>query len=160
METINITKANALKAYNSGTKDQRDLLENMLGKETFKKAGKITDRVKTFADACVELGLNSNHFEVSVSFLLGRDFLSISAYAKLVIIARALNEGWEPNWDDSSEIKYYPWMKWQGSGFSDCNYGYSGTLTSVGSRLCFKSEELARYAAKQFNKEYNAFFKL
>jgi hypothetical protein len=86
---------------------------------------------------------------------------ALNAYAKLFIIIEALNEGWQPDWNNDDEYKYYPWL-WvkpnvkNPSGFwlscDGCGYGDSGT--SVGSRLCFKSRELAEYAGKQFQGIY------
>jgi hypothetical protein len=112
-----------------------------------KPKGKITDRVKDFVDACIEDGIkpadvyNSSETEDEI------------AYKKLKRIAKVLNEGWEPNWNDGNERKWWPWFKWSaGSGF---DFSYSGYLcdhshATVGSRFCLKSEELANYFGKQF----------
>jgi len=35
---------------------------------------------------------------------------------KMSIIVKALNEGWEPDWDNDNEPKYYP--------FEECGYDY------------------------------------
>lgn len=74
-------------------------------------------------------------------------------YAKLIIVAHALNEGWQPNWADDSR-KYEPWF-WMNDentpgGFSYDNCDFWTSDSGVGSRLCFKSAELARYAGTQF----------
>lgn len=126
----------------------------------YAKGGKIEDRIKTFEDAKRELRIDEKD---EITFLelfgtSGRDRESISAYYQLIIIARALNEGWVPNWADSNEYKYYPYFEWNektsGFVFSRTYYDGTTTLTSVGSRLCFKSEELAEYAGKAFIKIY------
>lgn len=117
----------------------------------------ITERVKTFEDACNVLGMNK--IELGMSGL-NEDEISIVAYAKLIIIARALNEGWLPDWSNSSQYKYIPWFKHNaasGFGLSVDGYGYWCAATDVGSRLCFKSSELATYAGKQFEALYNEF---
>ena len=118
----------------------------------------ITERVKSYEDACAVLGLNPAELDVTVSGF-GTDSNSIKAYGKLVVIARALNEGWTPDWTNSDEYKYYPWFKYDGAGF-----GFSGTCyvcwsadAGVGSRLCFKTDALAEYAGKQFIEIYNEF---
>jgi hypothetical protein len=126
------------------------------GGTTKRTKGKVTDRIKTFDDACRELNIDSNEFfQGSVCKALGEDVPAISAHAMLIIIARALNEGWRADFADGDQIKYYPWFKASGVGFSytDCVYWF--TFTSVGSRLCYKSEELARYAGEQFKDLYN-----
>ncbi len=157
METLNITKTNVFKAHKEADKKGKELLENLFGKEVLSQ--KITDRIKTFEDACNKLEVAPDY-----SFLLAykgtdADMLSAHAYMKLIIIARALNEGWEPDWTDSSETKYYPWFNnyKPGVGFSRSGYDCWRTYASCGSRLCFKSSELAMYAGTQFIEIYNQF---
>ena len=74
----------------------------------------ITERVKTFEDACRELGAdhpfvlayqNTNLRDPEVAEA-NRDIL---AYMKLRIIAAALNEGWEPEFTED-EWRWYPWF--------------------------------------------------
>jgi|SRR5688572_14787012 len=128
-------------------------------KITAKKSitGVVTDRIKTFADACDELEIQNS--ELTASGEIENDFRSVSAYQKLIIIARALNEGWTPNWKDDSEWKYYPWFDMSsGSGLSCFVCDYLNSTSSVGSRLCFKSRQLAEYAGKQFIDLYKDFF--
>ena len=97
----------------------------------------ITDKVKSFEDACQLLGIEPNVPEVSM--LPENHQKAIVAHYKLVIIAEAVNEGWKPNWDNWDERKYYPWFDLEGSssgaGFSydDCDVWYSHS--NVGSRL-------------------------
>jgi hypothetical protein len=115
----------------------------------------ITERVKTFDDACKVLGLEKVNVGVEG---LDDDTSSIVAYTKIVIISKALNEGWQPDWTDSSQRKYVPWSEHK-SGFRLAFGGYGAwtTITNVGSRLCFKTAELAKYAATQFADIYNDF---
>lgn len=119
---------------------------------------KYTD-IKTVEDACKLTGETLNIPEG-----LPKD---VENYMKLRVVNKALNmengEPWQPNWADWNEIKYYPWFDmWKagGVGFSFRGYGYGSTHSGscVGSRLCFRSRELAEYAAKQFEAEYKAFF--
>lgn len=73
----------------------------------------VTERIKTFEDACKELGekhpfvlayqTNLRDPEVAEA---NRDIL---AYMKLRIIAAALNEGWEPEFTED-EWRWYPWL--------------------------------------------------
>lgn len=61
----------------------------------------VTERVKTFEDACSELGetnvlvqaYRTAEFNISGNL---KDILEVIAYLKLRIISAALNEGWEP----------------------------------------------------------------
>ena len=70
---------------------------------------KITDKIKSFEDACKHLRLNPNDLPV-VDMLPEKDRKSIIAFYKLTIIIRALNEGWEPDWSNWDECKYYNWF--------------------------------------------------
>lgn len=121
----------------------------------------IKDRIKTFEDACAVLNIPVPQFSTPVT----SDDRAVIAFQKLTIIIRALNEGWEPNWGDFSEYKYYAWFKFQkgsnkssGFGFSYSDWTYSHTDTNVGARLCFKTSELAEYAGKQFIELYKEYF--
>lgn len=120
------------------------------------KPSLIFDKVKTFSDACDLLGIRGQVMTASINDDLGNDVESISAYAQLIIITRALNEGWKPDWTNSSQYKYLPWFKHKsGFGLSFDVAGNWFTSTHVGSRLCFKTKELAEYAATQFEDLYN-----
>lgn len=122
----------------------------------------ITDKVKSFEDACQLLGIEPNVPEVSM--LPDNHQKALVAHYKLVIIAEAVNEGWKPNWDNWDEIKYYPWFDLEGSssGASFSCYGYDGwvTYSVVGSRLCFKTWELAEHIGKTFIDLYKDYFLL
>jgi hypothetical protein len=122
------------------------------------------NKIKTFEDACKALSIDASKLP-DVSILPQQHQDAITAHYKLVIIAEALNEGWKPNWNDRSEYKYYPWFevkasknKPSGSGVSYDGCAYWGSYASIGSRLCFKSSELAKYAGKQFKKLYEQYF--
>lgn len=150
MTIIEVNKENALKAYKEADENGKVLLKNLFGKEIL--PDKITDRIKTFDDVIAEFQMNG--FEVSGA-------IDEVAYRKLKLIAKALNEGWTPDWDDENEYKYYPYFKMGSSGV-----GFSGSYCDtwfayafVGSRLCFKNRELAEYAGKQFEDIYKDFYK-
>ncbi|CDE57040.1 uncharacterized protein BN799_01137 [Prevotella sp. CAG:873] len=76
----------------------------------------VTERIKTFEDACAALG--EDHLYVQMfqeiydkSEKAGANVNSdVVAYLKLRIVATALNEGWTPNWGNKDEYKWYPWF--------------------------------------------------
>lgn len=76
----------------------------------------VTERVKTFEDACNELGKDHPlcvHFrEMYDNFLFegGDAVADIVAYLKLRIITAALNESWTPHFT-GGESRYYPWFE-------------------------------------------------
>lgn len=145
MQTLQIDEKNARKLYSTASAEFKQMLHDSFGENFFRQ--KITDRVKTFEDACEVLGIDPDDvLHAAHSEYLEQDIDAINAFQKLTIIARALNEGWIPDWNNSNQRKWCPWLRYSGSGFrfgdSDGSYDYS----SVGSRLCYKSEELATYA--------------
>ncbi len=144
--------------------------------EKVKDLRPITDKVKTFEDACKELGDNHPlilHYDrMSDSYL--SEAKDIVAYMKLRIICAALNEGWKPEFT-KNEYRYYPWFSlytkdeiekmsedkrkelvlWDGSAY--CGLAGAGSFSDreyssshICSRLCLKSETIAVYCGKQF----------
>lgn len=105
--------------------------------------------------------------------------LHLFAYTRLAIIAEALNEGWRPEYTED-EYRYYPWFGLYtqeeyddmddedkeccrfvgrsydsayahgGLVFASADFGSAYSNASIGSRLAFKSRELAIYCGKQF----------
>lgn len=113
-------------------------------------------KINSFLSACKALGIKPQL--PPVSKLSKSQGAAVIAHYKLLIIAEALNEGWKPNWKDSGEYKWYPWFQMQSSSgfrFVDALCCYS--LSRVGSRLCFKSEALAKYAGTKFKKLYKEY---
>lgn len=145
---LKVSKVNALKAHRSADKDGKLLLENLYGKEVFKNQD-VRDRIKTFEDALAETGRPDipSFSDVPTDMI---DYF-IAQY-KMSVIVEALNEGWIPDWNNSSEYKWRIWFKMSPSAFSFDFSSFDGGFSGAGggSRLCFKSKELAIYCAKQF----------
>jgi phage pi2 protein 07 len=156
-KTLTAPTTKVLKAFNEADEAGKAKLKELFGADAFPK--KAMERIKTWEDVCKELKINPKILP-DVSKLPEGDRKHVTANYKLIKLAQALNEGWKPNWNNSSEYKYYPWFKGSGSGLSFGDYVYSGSLTSVGSRLCFKTRELAEYAGKQFTAIYSEFLTL
>lgn len=187
-ETLNINKENVLNAYGSATDEQKAMLEIIFGKDTFKSKD-ITERIKTFEDACKELGSdhplvlayqNTNLRDAEVA----NDNKDIIAYMKLRIIVAALNEGWEPLFIPG-EYRWFPYFvlytkdeidemdektrarvvcrscgnAYAGGGvwYANAGYGSAYVYANIGSRLAFKTDDLAEYAGKQFIEIYADF---
>lgn len=71
----------------------------------------ITERVKTFEDACKELGEDHKLVQQfkAIQEAISED-KEATAYFKLGIITAALNEGWEPDFTNDDEHRYYPYL--------------------------------------------------
>lgn len=120
-------------------------------------------KIKTFEAGCKLLKIKSTDLPV-VKHLLKIHQQALIAHYKLIIIAQVLNDGWQPNWSDNNEIKYFPYFGVKADPKHPAGVGFSGTdcdvwfsSSGVGSRLCFKSSELALYAGKQFAKLYQEY---
>lgn len=155
MRTLQIKQDSLLVAFRNAGKEGKQVLSDLFGKQVA-LYDNITDRVKSFEDACQVLGISTNVPEVKG--LPRKHQKAIIANYKLIIIAEALNEGWKPNWQDSDEYKYYPWFDMStpaGVGGSDTEYTASATYANVGSRLCLKNRELAIYFGQTFTDLFN-----
>jgi len=81
-------------------------------------------------------------------------------YEDLILISKALNGNWQPDWSDSSEYKYFPYFSFVlGLRFSITYYNCGSTGAGIGSCLCFKNRELAEYAGKQFIEQFEKLMK-
>lgn len=140
----------------------------------------VTERIKTFEDACVELGDGHQLVKeywgvVNINLDITQDLIS---YLKLRIICTALNEGWEPRLTEG-EYRWYPWfniytqeyidkideedkknlLRFGGDSYfcslcglacSDSTNAWSYLHSPFSARLAVKSEALAKYFGKQF----------
>lgn len=139
------------------------------------KPQNVMERVKTFKDACNELGIEHDKW-VQDKKDLGLE-ADVIAYLKLRIITAALNEGWKPQFT-TDEYRYFPWFYLYtqseidemseeeksrvvyrsdynanangGVACANTHHDSSYTYTIIGSRLAFKTRELAEYAGRQF----------
>lgn len=126
----------------------------------------ITNRVKSYADACKVLGIEPMDEDSMKAQGFRPDEI---ARRQLETITEALNEGWKPNWADTDEYKYYPYFYIEVSevqteddtigasaGLSCANALNAATYTNagLGSRLCFHDRETARYAGRTFTNLY------
>lgn len=187
MCTIKLNAAQVAAIYKGGNEEARKALKDSLGEQfstilpitervkTFEDAvgelGNEHPLVKVYQS--IKYGYCSE--------LVGKDLL---AYTKLSIICEALNEGWHPQFS-LNERRWYPYYElltndeieemseeeksrvvgragnyasaYGGLVCSGANNVSSYSGTGVGSRLAFKSEELAEYAGKTFIDIYKDF---
>lgn len=155
MTTLSINKADALKAWRQADQNERRLLSNLFG-EQLKLSENITERVKTFEDVCAEAGVDPKDYEIFGDATPEEEYLN--NFRKLLLIVGVLNEGWKPDYTNTSEYKYYPWFQYTaGSGFSLNDVEPTDTGSHVGARLSYRTRDLAKFAATQFQDIYNQF---
>ncbi len=172
---------NVKAAFNTADESGKKLLLALfpeLSSETAQKADNrpVTERIKTFEDAMLELG--EEHPFVK-EWHLGENLSpELEAYLQLRVICAALNEGWKPKFTED-EVRWFPcfWLYTQdeinnmdeqekqarhlistgnyetwfaGFAFANSDYFPSNASAIIGYRLCLKNEALAVYCGKQF----------
>lgn len=143
MKELKISEKTAKEMFPKSPKWLQETLIESFGEDFFTK--KDFRDIKTFEDACFELGICESEVYTD------KDSDDEIAYKKLKVITKAINQGWVPDWDNTSQRKWWPWFRLaSGFGFSCSFYFYAYSLTGVSSRLCFESEEKSDYAASQF----------
>lgn len=185
MEAIQFNKETLAAVYGNCNAVGRKAIKEQLG-ERLSEILPVTDRVKTFNDAVEELGEEHEAVKAyrAVEWYLRNQMSDIKAYLQLRIITAALNEGWEPQFV-RGEYRWYGWYDliskedyealsdeekgrcvgrsnvnacaYGGLVYSFANFASSASYTVSSSRLAFKSEKLAEYAAKQFIEIYADF---
>lgn len=140
----------------------------------FKEDLPVTDRVKTFRDACREVCIDPSMYFIRCE----NEPADVIAYMKLRVICKALNEGWTPQFV-KGEFRYFPYFRlyscediismseeeksrvvfrsdsghayaYGGVSCANANNDPASSYESLGSRLVFKTRELTEYAGKQF----------
>lgn len=119
---MEITQQQINAAYRAATTTEvKQVLDALFGTEANQNACQptkdnrpVTERIKTFKDACRELGEKNVLVQAykTASFNTDgdhTDVCDVMAYLKLRIIVAALNEGWEPKFEDD-EYRWAPWF--------------------------------------------------
>lgn len=113
--------------------------------------------IESFEEYCQKHDVTPEDVLPDVSKVKERHRQAVLDTNKMYLIAEDLNEGWEPDWNDSDEEKWIPWFDMQvddnnpsGFRFGDSCCDFTSTAAGGGSRLCFKTKKLSDYAGKQF----------
>ncbi len=170
-KTIEVKVEDIKRAFDEADDNVKNCILNLFPQ--IREALPVTDRVKTFEDACREVGIDPTQY---ISKYDGES-ADVIAYMKLRVICKALNEGWTPRFA-KGEFRYFPYFRlysgediismseeeksrvvfrssssaFAGGGVScaGANYNCAYVGANVGSRLVFKTRELTEYAGKQF----------
>ena len=174
---LKISADDALKAYKNADNYGKSILEELFGKEFYKID--VKERVKCLEGAVTLLGMDNQTVKDYYSIARKTSAKDIVAFAKLRVIAEALNEGWKKK-IGHNKFNYYPWFytytKKEYEILNEdekkeckivrksCSFKIEHddivyvrpTFTSTdlytwcGSRLALKSKELAEFCCKQF----------
>ena len=154
MKHLQINEQTARRLYQTAAPEFKETLEETFGKDFFLQ--KITDRIKSYLDACVELGEEPLCESKLKSLGFTDDEID---YRKLKTITKAYNEGWEADYNDPNQKKWVPWFVFSPSGVRFYGSGYDDSDASAGlaARLCFKDQETSDAAGKTFTELYAKF---
>lgn len=164
-KTLEIEESTARQLYKSASVEFKKLLEENFGLQFFSE--KITDRIKTFEDVLKEsfqwfdsvkndAGLIKTKIQRSVYDILLNHVRGnrVTSDDKIRLITFVFNEGWEPDFNNHNEYKYYPYFQKTSSGWVLDVGIYDYSFSNVGSGFHYKNRELALCAGKQFLEIY------
>lgn len=170
MEELKIYKQNAIIAFKNGSDEVKETLKNLFPDVNFN--AKVIDRIKTWQDVMNALNMNESDINKLAEAINAfspfnkRDKRCIKAFAKVLCIVKALNEGWELTKEtyDKHECYFVYWVRKDGiagkaelqassgcaPGYVDAGNGFGLAVWGFVPRLAFKTMELAEYAVTQF----------
>lgn len=113
----------------------------------------ISSRINSMRDVLFEVGITS--LELPYKDPKSPFEKYMNACVIIPTIVKAYNEGWEPNWNNSNEYKYYPYFKRVGSAWSfDGSFGdYS--FSGLPGCFYYKNRDILMEACKKFQDIYN-----
>lgn len=150
MDTIQLSREDLLSLYNAGNAEVKKMLEDKCGSDNLKL--KIEDRINSVEDACKE---NGTTWEEELPFKDPKndEQKCVNAFASLIQITKAYNQGKKKDWKNSRQYKYLAWWNMNGASgsglsFDDTDYDYSSA--SVASRLHLLEESHVEILSKKF----------
>ena len=152
-EKIELEESLILQGYSEADSKQKKLLEKYF---TISVPKNIMERVKNFDDVLKIAGKTEEDI-LPWKNPKTKQQISQNAFAKIQLISEVLNEGWIPNFNNSSEYKYYPWFEKKSPPCGSWCLGYVSFYSSgggLGFGCSYKTEQLAKFAANTFIKEY------
>lgn len=118
---------------------------------------KITDRIKTFQDVLDYIG--EEKAQEFYNFCKGCSDHNI-VDKQVELLCKVLNEGWVATEFNTSQYKCIPYFARVNYTLVGRNYPDYSLFKTMQLRHCFKNNELATYAGKQFISLYNKLLSL
>lgn len=133
-----------------------DVVNSSIYKIVFRELKKdVIERVNSLEDAIKDLG--EEHEDVKQLRLLYSVqgiTRKIIAEQEIVIMVKALNEGWIPDFENGLWDKWFIWWKFESGKPRFDNVYIRNSYADSSSRLCTKSKELALHLAKIAEKQF------
>ena len=139
------------KKYNEADAVGKELLEGIYGKNAFTQNN--YHELKTLEDCCKKEKYDPLYIKVQLPEQLAEFQNAMQGHLEALIIAKAIRNGYEPNFKESS-YKYFPCFIMgdkAGVGFSFVDSVCVSTDAGVGSRLVFEEKEQSDYFGMQFS---------
>lgn len=177
MSTININREEAHKAYAALSAEERAAVEKVVPRR-FLIPEDIMERVRTFNEACEEIGKDHEYVRTYAATVLAikerLDMQDVLSYLRLRVIVCALNDGWDSR-DDMYETGFGPHYilldkeeyeqlsafdkamcveLWTDVDGVPLHAKIGVCKLCCGNALALRTPELARYAGFQFAREY------
>lgn len=162
MDTLTISKKNALAALKAATGENKTVISLLIGNAIKQDPMEF----ESYAEICAAEEIDpvaSLPYQNPISLKEA----CLNGAFKLLTIFEAFNnrcgenfdETFEPDYSDSSQEKWYPWGDYRPSlgSFVLDDTNYTITSTHLGARLCTDTAEKARRIATQFTAEWNEF---
>lgn len=119
----------------------------------------------SFEEICKVKGYDPEKVIPDMSSYPERHMKALTSVAKLFIVNEAINyvdngnKDWVPDWQDDNQEKHYPWVDMEKdennpTGFRLCAVIYDCTISSVGSRLVYRSPKGVKHAFTHFEDLY------
>jgi len=124
----------------------------------------LKNKPTSFEEACANKGLDPIKVLPDVTMFPEKHQKSLLSFAKLLIVVEQVRDN-DPDWNDGSERKWYPWFDMEvddnnpsGFRFYGAFYVYPGSGADGGSRLCLNSEEQVEHMVEHFLEYYRNIF--
>lgn len=140
----------AQERYPKASTATKKVLEEIFGKEQF--IPKIQNTIDSFEKA-YPVFKKMKTKDPFWLLLQKRKVTELSVIEQLMIIAEVLRNGWEADYGNSNQQKWFPIHVQKGSGFvfSSTAYDFTHTYTGCGARLALPTDELANHFGSHKN---------
>lgn len=156
IETLDVAR----KEFASATSNEKEMLTRIFGNKILP----VMERIKTMQD------VYDDHGTTEQEALPWKNPSTpaqvwLNTVEKLRLLCESLNEGTVLDFLEAGQAKYRPWVEFKKDLNEPAGFRVSGTLTAwtytdtlVGSRLCVKSDALAKHILNHFMDDLLIYF--
>ncbi len=147
---LKLTLERALSTYKNGDKQTKELLIDLYGASHF--VTDIKDKVTSYEASCAILERKVLTISDFTS-LFGKHAAKQFAGHKIAIGIEAINEEWEPDFENERQPKYYNWFYNKSRGFGSLVI-FSYCASPLGSCFYIENTPKAETIARVFKEDY------